>query len=83
MLKQQRTYLSNYFACAASRPGSREPAPSQVKSSPPAPMLLASPCHHTVYGGPDIPVLGVLELVLDTPGARRARLGCTAAPTAQ
>ena len=25
--------------------------------------------------------MGVLELVLDTPGARRARLGCTAAPS--
>jgi len=80
MLKQHRTYVSNYFAWRLT-PG-LSPAPSQVKSSPPAPMLLAcSVPGDPVYGGPD--PLGVLELVLDTPRARRARLGCKAAPTAQ
>jgi hypothetical protein len=39
MLKQHRTYVSNYFAWRLT-PG-LSPAPSQVKSSPPAPMLLA------------------------------------------
>jgi hypothetical protein len=75
MLKQHRTYVSNYFAWRLT--------PGQVKSSQVLQLQCFSPvpCQDPVYGGPD--PLGVLELVLDTPRARRARLGCKAAPTAQ
>ena len=54
----------------ASRPGSRL---LQVKSSQVLQLQCFSPvpCQDPVYGGPD--PLGVLELVLDTPRARRAR----------
>jgi hypothetical protein len=82
MLKQHRTYVSNYFAWRLT-PG-LSPAPSQVKSSPPAPMLLAC----SVPGSCQSMVVQTRWAFWSSCSTRRehgarARLGCKAAPTAQ